>query len=91
VGSSNTTIIIVKSVNGLDSVVKFDVKPFWGFLGVRFILNSSEVRLPANGTVACTLKVEATSTIAQGQYYIDVSGVAGNLTRTVRVSVEVSY
>ena len=91
VGSSNTTVITVKSVNGFDSVVKFDVKPFLGLLGVRFILNSSEVHLPANGEVSCTLKVEATFTIAQGQYYIDVSGVAGNLTRTVRVTVEVSY
>jgi len=89
-GSYNTTIITVKSINGFDSNVKLDVKPVLFILGVKFTLDPSEVHLPANKEVTCELKIEATSTIALGRYLIDVYGISGNITRTVRITVEIS-
>jgi len=91
VGSYNTTIITVKSINGFDSNVKLDVKPVLFAVGIKFTLDPLEVHLPANKEVACELKVEATTTIAPGNYLIDVYGISGNITRTVRITVEVSY
>lgn len=91
IGSSNTAIITVKSINGLNSDVKLDVKPFLGFLGERFTFDPSEVHLPANGEVSCTLKIDVMSNIEPREYFIDVSGVIGNLTHTIRITVEVSY
>ena len=91
VGSYNTTIITVRSINGLDSNVKLDVKPVLFILGIKFTLDPSEVHLPANKEVTCELKIEAISTIAPGKYLIDVYGISGNITRTVRITVEISY
>ena len=91
VGSSNTTTITVMSINGLDSDVKLDAKPYLGLIGARFIFDPSEVHLQANGEVSCTLRIYAMSNIEPGEYFIDISGVAGNLTRSIRVTVEVSY
>jgi len=91
VGSYNTTIITVRSINGLDSNVKLDVKPVLFILGVKFTLDPSEVHLPANKEVTCELKIEVISTIMTGKYLIDVYGISGNITRTVRITVEISY
>ena len=91
VGSYNTTIITVRSINGLDSNVKLDVKPVLFILGVKFTLDPSEVHLPANKEVTCELKIEVISTIMPGKYLIDVYGISGNITRTVRITVEISY
>ena len=90
-GSSNATIIVVKSVNGLDSNVELNVKPVFGVLGVKFTLDPSEFHLKANEEVACMLKIEVTSNMMPGQYIIDVSGISGNLTRTIRITVEIFY
>jgi hypothetical protein len=89
-GTYNTTVITVRSINGFNSDVNLDVKPVLGFVGVRFILDLSEIHPPVNGVVSCTLKVEAGGSIAPGKYFTDVTGVANNLTRTVRITVEVS-
>jgi hypothetical protein len=91
VGSYNTTTITVRSINGLESNVTLDVKPVLFIVGVKFTLDHSEVHLPANKEVTCELKIEAISTIAPGQYLIDVYGISGNITRTVRITIEISY
>ncbi len=91
VGSSNATVIVVKSINGFDQNVKLNAKPVFGVLGVRFTLDPSEFHLPANEEVACMLKIEVTSNMMPGQYFIDVSGISGNLTRTIRITVEIFY
>ena len=91
VGSYNTTIITVKSINGLDSNVKLDVKPVLFIVGIKFTLDPSEVHLPANKEVTCELKIEATSTIAPGRYLVDIYGISGNITQTVRITIEILY
>jgi hypothetical protein len=91
IGSYNTTVITVRSINDFDSNVKLDVKPVLFILGIKFTLDPSEVHLPANKEVTCELKIEAISTIAPGKYLIDVYGISGNITRTVRITVEISY
>jgi hypothetical protein len=91
VGSHNTTIITVRSINGLDTNVTLDVKPVLFIVGIKFTLNPSEVHLPANKEVTCELKIEAINTIAPGRYLIDVYGISGNITRTVRITIEISY
>jgi hypothetical protein len=91
VGSSNTTVITIKSINGLDSNVKLDVKPVLGFFGIKYVINPSEVHLPAYGEVSSIVQIDVMNVIPPGVYYIDVSGAVGNLTHTVRVIVEVRY
>ena len=91
IGSSNTTVITVKSINGFDSNVTLDIKPVSGVSGVRFTLDPSEFRLSVNEEVKCALRIEATSFMVIGQYSIDVYGVSGNLTRSIRITIEVSY
>ena len=91
VGSVNTTVITLTSINGFDSDVKVDVEPVFGILGVKFTLEPSEIRLPTNGEVACLLMFEVTSYMPQGQYLVDVTGISGNVTRTVQITVEILH
>ena len=91
IGSYNTTIITVRSINGLDTNVTLDVKPVLFIVGIKFTLDPSEVHLPANKEVTCELKIEAISTIAPGRYLIDVYGISGNIIQTIRITIEISY
>jgi hypothetical protein len=91
VGSYNTTIITVRSINGLDTNVTLDVKPVLFIVGIKFSFDPSKVHLLANKEVTCELKIEAISTIAPGRYLIDVYGISGNITRIVRITIEISY
>ncbi len=89
--SSNTTIITVKSINGFDSDLKIDVEPVFGILGVKFTLEPSELHVPANGEATCLINIEVTSYMPQGQYLVDVSGITGNLTRTIHITLEILH
>jgi|GEM_PF-1523919 hypothetical protein len=91
IGSFNTTTITFRSINGFESDLVIDAEPAFGVLGVKFTFEPSELHLPANGEVTCTLGVEVTSYMPQGQYLVDVSGVSGNLTRTIHVTLEILH
>jgi len=91
IGSSNSTVITVKSVNGFDSNVTLDVRSVFSVSGVEFTIDPSVFHLSANEEVTCVLRIEAMSFILVGQYSIDVYGISDNLTRTVRITIDVSY
>ena len=90
-GSSNTTVITVKSVNGFSSKVTVRIGYAYLIGDVRLFLNSSEVTLPANGQAYCLLTLYTITPIHTGQYYVDVVGKAGNMEHSVRITVVVTY
>ena len=89
-GSSNRTTITVKSLNGLAGDVKLEVNPSFGMFGIQFTLNPASTYLPANGQVSCVLELVVKSSVPSGFYFVDVVGVANNITRVARVTIKVS-
>jgi len=90
-GSSNKTVITVKSVNSFSS--KVTVKIGYSYLigDVRLFLNSSEVTPPASGQAYCLLTLYTITPIHPGQYYVDIVGKAGNIEHSVRITIVVTY
>ncbi len=90
-GSSNTTIISVKSVNGFSGEVTVKVGYTYVIGDVRLYLDSSGVTLRAGGQAYCLLTLYTITPIHPGQYFVDVVGKSGNIEHSVRITVVVTY
>jgi hypothetical protein len=91
-GSSNATVITVKSVNGFigDISLKF-VKGF-GIMGdIRFDLDSPDLHLTPDGQAERVLSLFVVSFVTPGEYYVDVVATSGQVEHTVRITVTVSH
>lgn len=91
-GSSNRTVIALKSINGFSGNITFEVAQGLRVLGdVRFTFDPANVKLSAGDEVQCVLTLYVCSHIPSGEYYIEVIGVADGLKRSVRVGITVLY
>jgi len=91
-GSSNSTTVYLTSLNGFQANVSLKIVKGFGIIGdVSFDLESYNVSLRANGKAQIVLRLYVTSAVAPGKYFFDVIATGNDLTRTVRVSVDVPY
>jgi hypothetical protein len=90
-GTSNRTIVTVRSLNGFAGDVMLEAEPGMGTMGIEFTLNPAVAHVPSNGQVSCVLELVVKSSVPSGLYFVNVVGVAGNLTRVCRILIEVSY
>jgi len=90
-GSTDRTIITVKSIGGFSGSITFEVLRVYLIGDLRFTFDSPNVTLPADGQVQCILTFYVCSYIPPEKYYIEVVGIAGNLKHSVRITITVSY
>lgn len=91
-GSSNSTVVALKSLNGFSGDISLKLVKSFGIMGdIRFDLGSDELYLPPNGQSQCTLSLEVVSFVTSGEYFVDVIATAGQVEHTVRVTITVSY
>jgi len=90
-GSSNTSVITVRSIGGFSGRVTLEVGYTFLFGDVRLILSSSEVTLQADDRAYCLLTVYTLTPIKPGQYHVDVVGKSGSIEHSVRITVTVTY
>lgn len=91
-GSSNTTVIKVRSNSNyrtnLTLIVDHAYASFFGiFDEIKFSFSTYHIFLPAKGEEQSTLTIKVNSSITPGKYYIDVIGNAGELKRSVRITM----
>lgn len=91
-GSSNRTVITVKSINGFSGNLTFEVAQSLRVLSdVRFTFDPANVTLSADEEVQCVLTLYVCSHIPPEEYYIEVIGVAGDFKRSVRITITVLH
>jgi len=90
-GSSNSSVITVKSIGGFSGRITLEVGYTFLFGDVRLILNPSEVTLQGNDYADCLLTLYTLTPIKPGQYYVDVVGKSGSIEHSVRITVVVTY
>ncbi len=96
-GSTNTSILTLTSVNSFAGVVTLSTTIFPSLVnGPTITLSNSSftgssvrVTLTAGGTNTATLTVSSSATTAVNSYSITVTGASGSLSRTASVSVSV--
>jgi len=88
-GSSGTSTIIVKSINGFNKTVNLTVtsEPI---AGTTTTLNPSEVTPPADGSATSTLTVEVAVDAEPGAFVIVVTGKNGSLEHTVKIKLTIT-
>ena len=91
-GSSNVTVIRLKSISGFTEDVSLKLTTSFGIMGdIRFDLDSYEVHLPPDGQAECALSLVVVSFVTSGEYYVDVVATAGQIEHSVRIIIIVSY
>jgi len=90
-GSSNRTVITVKSIDAFSGNISFEITPVYLVGDIQPTLEPSFVTLPASGQAQSVLTFYVRSLIPPGRYEVDVTGIAGSLRHSVRVTVTVSF
>ena len=91
-GSSNTTVVTLKSINGFTEDISLKLVKSFGIMGdIRFELDSTEVYLPPGGEAQCSLTLRVVSFVTSGEYYVDVTPTADQVEHSVRIIINVSY
>lgn len=91
-GSSNATVITVKSVNGFTGDISLKFVKGFGIMGdIRFDLDSHDLHLTPDGQAERVLSLLVVSFVTSGEYYVDVIATSGQVEHSVRIIVTVSY
>jgi len=90
-GSLNRTVITVKSIDAFSGNISFEIIPVYLVGDIQVSLEPSFVTLPVNGQAQGVLTFYVRSLIPPGRYEVDVTGIAGSLRHSVRVTITVSY
>jgi PKD repeat protein len=93
IGSSGTSAITLKSLNGLSgtanlkaSISSSDIIVVWPTASI----NPSSLTLPANGTASSTLTVSTTVLTTPATYTVTVTATVGSISHAVVVTVQVT-
>ena len=91
-GSSNITVIKLRSNSNyrtnLTLIVEHAYASFFGiFDEIKFSFSTNHIFLPAKGEEQSILTIKVHSSITPGKYYIDVIGNAGEIKRSVRITM----
>jgi len=90
-GSSNATVIRLKSISGFTEDVSLKLTTSFGIMGdIRYDLDSYEAHLPPDGQAECALSLAVVSYVTSGEYYVDVVATAGQVEHSVRIIITVS-
>ncbi len=74
-GSTDSTTVILNSLNGFNGTVSLSVTAPFGFIGVMGGVNP--ITLSSGGTNSTTLKISTTTAMVPGTYNITVTGTSG--------------
>jgi len=88
-GGSNSSTIIVISLNGFNKSVDLTAVTLPQVPGVVLTLNPSSVIPPKNDYATSTLTVEASKEAKVGTYTINVTGTSGSLKHSVEISLKI--
>ena len=88
-GSSNATIITVRSINGFNASIAFKLEVGLILDEIDFSLDPDQVYLQSDGEAHCVLALYVPSLITQKEYHIEVVGNAGKLEHSVHITITV--
>lgn len=89
-GSTNSTIVRIKSIHGFEGVISLELKKSFGIApGLDLLLEPEEVNLTLNQTVQTALTIIARYTVPKGQYHVDIVCKGNGIQHTVRVNINV--
>lgn len=86
-GFSNSTSVILNSVNGFSGSVSLYATTPFGFLGVMG--GQNPLTITPSGTMSTSLQVSTTSQTALGNHNITITGVSGSLSHSSVLTVNV--
>jgi uncharacterized membrane protein len=87
-GSSDTSTIIVTSLNGFESAVTLSVSG--APAGVTTAFSVNPVTPPADGTAISTLTIDVGTTVTPNTYSLTITGTSGDLSHTAVLSLTVT-
>ena len=86
-GFSNSTSVILNSLNGFSGSVSLYATTPFGFLGVMG--GQNPLTVTPGGTTSTSLQVSATSLTSLGKYNITITGVSGSVSHSCILTVSV--
>ena len=89
-GSSNATVIKVKSANGFSGDISLKLGKSFGMMGdIWFNLDAHDLSLQPDGGAQCILSLLVVSFVPTGDYYVDVVATSGQVEHSVRILITV--